>query len=121
MRPANTEADLATRSASSPWPQASWNSTPPPPGPTTTGMVPLGAGRAFSLVRARRAARRAMSDTSQASKSSNPSVRPAVSRPVCIPVSPAATHDTENRVRTWSSAASRPSLLATSIRRRLSP
>ena len=64
MRPANTEADLATRSASRPCPQASWNSTPPPPGPTTTGISPLGAGCAVSLVRARCAARRAISSTS---------------------------------------------------------
>ncbi len=52
-RPLNTEALLPTRSASSPWPHASWNSTPPPPEPMTTGICPLGAGRAASLVRAR--------------------------------------------------------------------
>ena len=52
-RPLNTEAPLSTRSFSRPWPQASWNSTPPPPGPMTTGSVPDGAGRAASLVMAR--------------------------------------------------------------------
>ena len=40
----NTEAFLAMWSASRPCPQASWNSTPPPPWPITTGMVPEGAG-----------------------------------------------------------------------------
>ena len=34
---------------------------------------------------------------------------------------PVATHDTVKRVRTWSSSASTPSVLATRIRRRLSP
>ncbi len=57
-RPLNTDAPLPTRSASRPWPQASWNSTPPPPEPMTTGIWPLGAGRADSLVSARCAARR---------------------------------------------------------------
>ena len=41
-RPLNTDAPLSTRSFSRPWPQASWNSTPPPPGPMTTGRVPDG-------------------------------------------------------------------------------
>ncbi len=39
----------ATRSASSPWPHASWNSTPPLPCLITTGIAPLGAGRASQL------------------------------------------------------------------------
>jgi hypothetical protein len=38
-----------------------------------------------------------------------------------MPVSPDATADTTNSVRTWSSDASRPSLLATRIWRRESP
>ena len=45
---------------------------------------------------------------------------PLVSRPVCMPVSPTATHETVNSVLTWSSSARRPSLLATRMRRRLS-
>ena len=44
-------------------------------------------------------------------------VRPGASCPVCIPVSPVATHCTIIRVRTWSSSASRPSELATWMRR----
>ena len=55
---------MPTRSASRPWPHASWNSTPPAPALITTGSLPLGAGRAFSLSRARRAAVRATSSTS---------------------------------------------------------
>ena len=117
-RPANTEAPLLTRSASSPWPQASWNITPPPPGPMTTVISPDGAGRASSLVIARCAAAWASSRTSYSSKSSKPTVRPTDSLPVCIPASPDATHDTENSVLTWSSPARVPSLLATRIRRR---
>ena len=48
-------------------------------------------------------------------------VAPTDSRPVCIPVSPEATLETAKRVLTWSSVARTPSLLATRIRRRLSP
>jgi len=59
-----------------------------------------------------RAARRARSSTSIRSKSSNPTVWPTDSRPVCMPVSPVATHDTENMVRIWRSPINRPSLLA---------
>ena len=86
--------------------------------PTTTGIDPLGAGRAASLVNARRAAVRAMSSTLVRSNNSNPIVRPVLSRPVCMPVSPVATQLTENNVLTWSSSVSRPSLLATRMRRR---
>ena len=39
-------------------------STPPPPAPMTTGISPLGAGRAASFVMARSAAARASSSTS---------------------------------------------------------
>ena len=38
--PRKTLAPLATRSASRPWPHASWNSTPPLPRLITTGIVP---------------------------------------------------------------------------------
>src|SRR6478735_2587016 len=47
-------------SASSPWPVISWNSTPPKPPPTTTGIAPAGAGSASSRVSAIRAARSAV-------------------------------------------------------------
>ena len=43
----------STRSASSPCPHASWNSTPPAPRLSTTGSLPRGAGRARSIVSAR--------------------------------------------------------------------
>ncbi len=99
-RRAKTEAFFLTRSASRPCPQASWNSTPPPPLPITTGMVPVGAGRARSLVMARRAALRANSSTSTSSNSSKPIGCPTDSRPVCIPASAFATHETEKRLRT---------------------
>ena len=52
-RPRKTDASRPTRSASSPWPHASWNRTPPPPLLMTTGTAPLGAGRADSLRNAR--------------------------------------------------------------------
>ena len=87
----------------------------------TTGIWPLGAGRAASLVRARPAAPRASSSMSYMSNSSKPTVWPMLSRPVCMPVSPVATQLTAKKVRTVSSSASRPSELATRMRRRLSP
>ncbi len=94
---------------------------PPLPPASTTGSSPEGAGRASSLPIARAAAIRAISSTATRPNSSNPSVRATLSYPVCIPVSPVATHPTLNRVRIWSSSESNPSLLAISTRRRLSP
>src|SRR5450759_2452646 len=41
-RPAYTVVSLAIASASSPWPQASWKSTPPPPALRTTVISPAG-------------------------------------------------------------------------------
>src|ERR1039458_3488505 len=108
-------------SASRPWPHASWKRMPPLPPASTTGSSPEGAGRADSLDSARLAARRASSSTDTSSNSSNPSVRAAVSKPVCSPVSPTATHETENRVRACSSRARRPSELAISTWRREAP
>ena len=75
--PRYTEAPLPTRSASSPWPHASWNSTPPEPALMTTGIEPDGAGRAFNFVIARSAATLAMSSTAWRSKSSKPIVWPS--------------------------------------------
>ncbi len=75
----------------------------------------------MSFTRARRAAAEATSLTSTVSNSSKPTVKALDSYPVCMPVSPTATHETLKRVRTWSSATSSPSLLATRMRRRPSP
>ena len=78
---------------------------PPLPPASTTGSSPDGAGRADSLDSARLAASWASSSTDTSSKSSKPRVRAADSNPVCRPVSPEATHETENRVRACSSRA----------------
>ena len=43
-------APLAMASASRPWPQASWNSVPPKPLASTTGMAPTGAGLLSSMI-----------------------------------------------------------------------
>ena len=74
-------------SASSPWPHASWNSTPPAPRRSTTGSLPDGAGTASSSVtaRARRGAARPRSG-SISSKSSKPDrAARALRSPVCMP------------------------------------
>src|SRR5271166_74698 len=94
---------------------------PPLPPASTTGSSPEGAGRAESLESARCAASSASSSTDTSSKRSKPTVRAAVSYPVCRPVSPTATHDTAKRVRAWRSLTSRPSELATRISRRDPP
>ena len=47
---AYTDADLATRSASSPWPHASWNITPPPPAPFAPGCTASAAQGLAALV-----------------------------------------------------------------------
>ena len=52
MRPLNAEVPLRLKSPSSPWPIASCSSTPGQPGPSTTVMVPAGAGRASRLTSA---------------------------------------------------------------------
>ena len=110
--PANTEADFSIKSASSPCPQASWKSTPPPPGPTTTGISPLGAGTESNLVTALAAALSATSSTFVSSNNSNPTVLPTDSLPVCIPASPAATQETEKELLICLSPVKRPSLFA---------
>ena len=43
MRPENAEVPLRLKSPSSPWPTASWSSTPGQPGPHTTCISPAGA------------------------------------------------------------------------------
>ncbi len=83
----------------------------------TTGVAPEGAGRAFSLVTAWRAARAASSATLSSSNNSNPMVWPSESYPVCRPVSPFATAERRKSVRTCSSVARMPSELATRMRR----
>ena len=59
MRPANTELPLRLKSPSSPCPTASCSSTPGQPGPSTTVMVPAGAGSDSRLTSAWRTASRA--------------------------------------------------------------
>ena len=118
--PAYTLAPLAMASASSPWPHASWNSTPPLPRLMTTGIVPDGAGRASSLVVAIRAASRASASTSTRSNVSNPTVWPTDWKPVCIPVSPSATTLIRDMQRVIASSVSTPSVLATRTSLRLS-
>ena len=118
--PAYTLAPLAMASASSPWPHASWNSTPPLPRLMTTGIVPDGAGRASSFVVAIRAASRASASTSTRSNVSNPTVWPTDWKPVCIPVSPSATTLMRDMQRVIESSVSTPSVLATRTSLRLS-
>ena len=43
IRPEKAEVPLRLKSPSSPWPIASWSSTPGQPGPSTTGISPAGA------------------------------------------------------------------------------
>ena len=64
-------------SASRPCPHASWKRIPPLPDSRMSGTSPLGAGRAVSFTRARRAAAAAMSRTSTVSNSSKPTVKAA--------------------------------------------
>ena len=87
----------------------------------TTGIAPDGAGRAPSFVIAWRAASRANSSTSTVSKISKPTVCPIDLEPVCMPVSPSATALIRSSVRTTSSSANTPSVLATRTRLWLSP
>ena len=63
-------------SASSGCPTASWKSTPPIPGASTTAVSPAGAGTASSIVIARRAATSAVAEGGLASMNSAPA-RPA--------------------------------------------
>ncbi len=105
-------------SASSPWPVISWNSTPPKPPPTTTGIAPAGAGSASSRVSAIRAARSAMRSAAPSVTSSKPRWPPSVSKPVSTAPFRRATTWTPRRTRVRSSAANRPSELATVTRRR---
>ena len=120
--PVNTDASFSTRSASSPWPHASWNSTPPAPRCSTTGSLPDGAGTRVEQrdARAVRPRARDVFGLDLVEELEARSCDRALRSPVCMPVSPVATHCTMNRVRTWSSSASRPSELATRMRRRAS-
>ena len=59
MRPAKAEVFLRLKSASRPWPTASWSRTPGQPGPRTTSISPAGAAMAPSWRMAVRAASRA--------------------------------------------------------------
>ena len=59
MRPVKAEVFLRLKSASRPWPTASWSRIPGQPGPRTTSISPAGAGTAPSCRIAPRAASRA--------------------------------------------------------------
>ena len=59
--PENAEVPLRLKSPSSPWPTASCSRMPGHPGPSTTGIVPAGAGTASSATVACRTASRAYS------------------------------------------------------------
>ena len=63
-RPAKAEVPLRMKSPSSPWPTASWSSTPGQPGPSTTSMLPAGQGTASRF----RSASRTASSTSGCQK-----------------------------------------------------
>ena len=56
MRPLKADVPLRLKSPSSPWPTASCSSTPGQPAPSTTVMVPAGAGTASRLTCAVRTA-----------------------------------------------------------------
>ncbi len=56
MRPLNAEVPLRLKSPSRPWPTASCSSTPGQPAPSTTVIVPAGAGTASRLTCAVRTA-----------------------------------------------------------------
>ncbi len=58
MRPLNAEVPLRLKSPSRPWPTASCSSTPGQPGPSTTVIVPAGAGTASRFTCAVRTASR---------------------------------------------------------------
>ena len=72
-------APLAMASASRPWPQASWNSVPPKPLASTTGMAPTGAGRESSMMSALAAAVSPTTAATASSTSSKPALPPTVS------------------------------------------
>ena len=103
-------------SASSGCPTASWKSTPPIPGASTTEVSPAGAGSASSIVIARRAATSAVADGGLASMNSAPARPAGPWNPVWIVASRPATADTESRTRGRISSTHRPSLVAISRR-----
>src|ERR1044071_8645127 len=67
-RPENAELPLRLKSPSRPWPTASCRSTPGQPGPSTTVIVPAGAGRASRLTSACDTACRAYSSSTASGK-----------------------------------------------------
>ena len=112
---------FCTASASRPWPHASWNITPPLPLASTTGTLPLGAGRAAELGDGalRGLAAHLLDVDTVEQLPAHRRTRSTRTRSACR-CRPTATAVTAKRVRTWSSSASSPSLLATRMRRRTS-
>ena len=108
--PANTDAFLATAVASRPWPQASWNITPPKPLSITTVILPEGHSSALSIVTAVFAACFESSLMSILSKSSKPSEPPGLILPLCFSFPSPATASVINLVLTLLSLALSPSL-----------
>src|SRR5262245_21737754 len=108
-------------SASSGCPTASWNSTPPMPGASTTAVSPAGAGAASSIVIARRAATSAVAAGGLASMNSAPASPAGPWNPVWMFPSRPATAFTDRRTRGRISSTHRPSLVATSTRWTESP
>jgi hypothetical protein len=115
-RPRYTEASLSTASASSGWPTASWNSTPPQPFATTTAISPAGAGIESSIVTARPAARSAVTRGGCASRNSTPAQAAGPSQPVWITSPRFATTCATRRIRGRSSSIHLPSEAAISRR-----
>jgi hypothetical protein len=74
-----TEKPSCARSASRPWPTASWIIVPPASAASTTGILPPGAGRAASICTARRAACSAMRSSVSGGNAPSSVLPPAVS------------------------------------------
>ena len=115
MRLANAEVPLRLKSPSRPWPMASCSRMPGQPGPSTTVMVPAGAGCASRLTSACRTASRAnASGRSPAVSSASEKRPPAPAYPCSRRPSCSTSTETLKRTSGRTSAASSPSLVAMS-------
>ena len=74
--PVKAEVLFLMKSPSSPWPTASWSRMPGQPGPSTTGMMPAGAGAAPRLWIASETASRAHLRMRSRVKNSSPARAP---------------------------------------------
>ena len=119
--PRYTLASLSIASDSSGWPTASWNSTPPMPGASTTVISPAGAGIESSIVTARRAATSAVARGGCRSTNSVPLHAAGPWNPVWMFPSRAATTCATSRMRGRASSTHRPSDVAISTRWSESP